>query len=79
MVRITAEEVYRGGKYGVMSDAIIDYLSNGRPAEYDLRKQVELLIVKSSLINEDKKLGRLLRVALKFWCAVNKEKCCYFG
>ena len=37
MARITIEEVYRGEKYGVMSAAMAEYLSNGRPAEYDER------------------------------------------
>lgn len=46
MARITVEEVYRGEKYDVMSAAMAEYLSNGRPAEYDERTWVEMLIVK---------------------------------
>ena len=49
MARITVEEVYRGEKYGVMSAAMADYLSNGRPAEYDERTRVEMLIIKHAL------------------------------
>ena len=54
MARITVEEVYNGEKYGVMSAAMADYLSNGRPAEYDERTWVEMLIVKHTLIAADK-------------------------
>ena len=49
MARITVEEVYNGEKYGVMSAAMAEYLSNGRPAEYDERTWVEMLIVKHAL------------------------------
>ena len=54
MARITVGEVYRGEKYGVMSAAMAEYLSNGRPAEYDERTWVEMLIVKRALIAADK-------------------------
>ena len=54
MARITIEEVYRGEKYGVMSAAMAEYLTNGRPAEYDERTWVEMLIVKHVLIAADK-------------------------
>ena len=54
MARITVEEVYSGEKYGVMSAAMAEYLSNGRPAEYDERTWVEMLIVKHALIAADK-------------------------
>ena len=54
MARITIEEVYRGEKYGVMSAAMAEYLSNGRPAEYDERTWVEMLIVKHALIAAEK-------------------------
>ena len=54
MARITIEEVYRGEKYGVMSAAMADYLTQGRPAEYDERTWVEMLIVKHALIAADK-------------------------
>ena len=54
MARITVEEVYSGEKYGVMSAAMAEYLKNGRPAEYDERTWVEMLIVKHALIAADK-------------------------
>ena len=54
MARITVEEVYRGEKYGVMSAAMADYLTNGRPVDYDERTWVEMLIVKHALIAADK-------------------------
>ena len=54
MARITVEEVYSGEKYGVMSAAMAEYLTNGRPAEYDERTWVEMLIVKHALIAADK-------------------------
>jgi len=54
MARITVEEVYRGEKYGVMSSAMADYLTNGRPAEYDERTWAEMLIVKHALIAAEK-------------------------
>lgn len=54
MARITVEEVYNGEKYGVMSAAMAEYLANGRPAEYDERTWVEMLIVKHALIAADK-------------------------
>ena len=53
MARITVEEVYRGEKYDVMSAAMTEYLTNGRPAEYDERTWVEMLIVKHALIAAD--------------------------
>lgn len=54
MARMTVEEVYRGEKYDVMSAATVEYLTNGRPAEYDERTWVEMLIVKHALIAADK-------------------------
>ena len=54
MARITIEEIYRGEKYGVMSAAMAEYLTNGRPAEYDERTWIEMLIVKHALIAADK-------------------------
>ena len=54
MARITVEEVYNGEKYGVMSAAVAEYLKDGRPAEYDERTWVEMLIVKHALIAADK-------------------------
>ena len=54
MARITVEEVYNGEKYGVMSAAMAEYLTNGRLAEYDERTWLEMLIVKHALIAADK-------------------------
>jgi len=54
MARITVEEVYRGDKYGVMSAAMAEYLTKGRPAEYDERTWMEMLIVKHALLAADK-------------------------
>ena len=54
MARITVQEVYNGAKYDVMSAAVTDYLKNGRPAEYDERTWVEMLIVRHALIAADK-------------------------
>ena len=54
MARITVEEVYNGEKYDVMSAAMAEYLKDGRPAEYDERTWVEMLIVKHALIAADK-------------------------
>lgn len=54
MARITVEEVYNGEKYDVMSAATVEYLTNGRPAEYDERTWVDMLIVKHALIAADK-------------------------
>ena len=54
MARFTVEEVYNGEKYGVMSAAMAEYLRDGRPAEYDERTWVEMLIVKHALIAADK-------------------------
>ena len=54
MARITVEEVYRGEKYDVMSAVMAEYLTNGRPAGYDERTWMEMLIVKYALIAADK-------------------------
>ena len=54
MAQITVEEVYRGEKYGVMSAVMAEYLSKGRPVEYDERTWMEMLIVKHALIAADK-------------------------
>ena len=54
MARITVEEVYGGEKYDVMSVVMEDYLKNGRPAEYDERTWLDMLIVKHTLIVADK-------------------------
>ena len=54
MVRITVEEVYNGEKYDVMSAATVEYLTNGRPAEYDERTWLDMLLVKYALIAAEK-------------------------
>lgn len=54
MARITVDEVYNGEKYDVMSAAMAEYLRNGRPAEYDERTWVDMLLVKHALIAADK-------------------------
>ena len=54
MARITIEEVYRGEKYNVMSAVMAEYITSGRPTEYDERTWVEMLIVKHALIAADK-------------------------
>ena len=54
MARMTVEEIYRGEKYNVMSAATADYLNNGRPAEYDERTWMDMLLVKHALIAAEK-------------------------
>ena len=54
MARITVQDVYNGAKYDVMSAAVTDYLKNGRPAEYDERTWMDMLLVKRTLIAADK-------------------------
>lgn len=54
MAQITVEEVYNGAKYDVMSAAMTEYLRIGRPAEYDERTWVDMLLVKHTLIAADK-------------------------
>ena len=40
--------------YGVMSAAIADYMSNGRPSEYDERTWIDMLLIKHALIAAEK-------------------------
>lgn len=54
MAQISIAEIYSGEKYGVMSAAIADYMTNGRPSEYDERTWVDMLLVKHTLIAADK-------------------------
>lgn len=54
MARITVEEVYNGEKYDVMSAATVEYLTNGRPSEYDERTWLEMLLVKHTLMAAEK-------------------------
>ena len=54
MAQTNIAEIYSGEKYGVMSAAIADYMSNGRPSEYDERTWLEMLLVKHALIAAEK-------------------------
>lgn len=54
MAQISIAEIYSGEKYGVMSAAIADYITNGRPSEYDERTWVDMLLVKYALIAAEK-------------------------
>ena len=54
MAQISIAEIYSGEKYGVMSAAIADYMSNGRPSEYDERTWLEMLLVKHTLMAAEK-------------------------
>ncbi len=54
MAQISIAEIYSGENYGVMSAAIADYMSNGRPSEYDERTWVDMLLVKHALIAAEK-------------------------
>ena len=54
MAQISIAEIYSGEKYGVMSAAIADYMTNGRPSEYDERTWLEMLLVKHALIAAEK-------------------------
>lgn len=54
MAQISIAEIYSGEEYGVMSAAIADYMSNGRPSEYDERTWVDMLLVKHALIAAEK-------------------------
>ena len=49
MAQITVQEIFSCEKYDVMGKAIADYLKNGRPAEYDERTWLDLLIVKHTI------------------------------
>ena len=54
MAQITVEEVYNGTKYEVMSAAVVEYLKNGRPVEYDEQTWMDMLLVKHALIAAEK-------------------------
>lgn len=54
MAQISIAEIYSGEKYGVMSAAIADYMTNGRPSEYDELTWVDMLFVKHALIAAEK-------------------------
>ena len=54
MAQISIAEIYSGEKYGVMSAAIADYMTNGRPSESDERTWIDMLLVKHALIAAEK-------------------------
>ena len=54
MAQIIIAEIYSGEKYDVMSAAMVEYLKDGRPLEYDERTQIDMLLVKHTLIAADK-------------------------
>ncbi len=54
MAQISIADIYSDEKYGVMSAAIADYMTNGRPSEYDERTWLEMLFVKHALIAAEK-------------------------
>lgn len=54
MAQISTAEIYSGEKYGVMSAAIADYMSNGRSLEYDEWTWIDMLFVKHALIAAEK-------------------------
>ena len=58
MAQISLEELYRGEgageKYGILGKVMKDFLQNGRPAEYDERTWLDMLLVKHALIAAEK-------------------------
>ena len=54
MAQIIIAEIYSGEKYDVISAAMVEYLKDGRPLEYDERTQIDMLLVKHTLIAADK-------------------------
>ena len=54
MAQMSLEELYRGEsageKYGILGEVMKDFFENGRPAEYDERTWVDMLLVKHALI-----------------------------
>jgi len=50
IAQISIAEIYSGEKYGVLSAAIADYMTNGQLSEYDERTWVDMLLVKHALI-----------------------------
>ena len=50
MAQMSLEELYRGEsageKYGILGEVMKDFLQNGRPAEYDERTWLDMLLVK---------------------------------
>ena len=54
MAQIIIAEIYSGEKYDVMSAAMVEYLKDGRPLEYDERTQIDMLLVKHTLMAAEK-------------------------
>lgn len=58
MAQMSLEELYRGEsageKYCILGEVMKDFLQNGRPAEYDERTWLEMLLVKHALIAAEK-------------------------
>lgn len=54
MAQISITEIYNGEKYDVMSAAMAEYLTNGRPSEYGERTWLDMLLVKHTLIVAEK-------------------------
>ena len=58
MAQMSLEELYRGEsageKYGILGEVMKDFFENGRPAEYDERTWVDMLLVKHALIAAEK-------------------------
>ena len=50
MARITLEEFYRGDRYGVMGEATKEYLLRGPVMTGDEQTEVEMLLVKHTLL-----------------------------
>ena len=58
MAQMSIEELYRGEsageKYGILGEVMKDFFENGRPAEYDERTWLDMLLVKHALIVAEK-------------------------
>ncbi len=50
MAQITIEELYHGEQYNIMGNAIAEYLSTGGLWQQDTNTNLELLIVKHTLL-----------------------------
>ena len=54
MAKITIEEIYSGEKYDVFGSVVAEYMTHGRPKDYDRQTWVDMLIVKHSIIAAEK-------------------------
>lgn len=58
MAQMSLEELYRGEsageKYGILGEVMKNFFENGRPAEYDERTWLDMLLVKHALIAAEK-------------------------